>query len=390
MLVVTLFATPTKSQIVDSQVGSSDAVATAIDYLRDLEYEHAIQQLQSWLETHPEDLRARNYLGMSILYQEMFHRGLLESRVYGSGGDAFKAGKVPLTPEFEQHLLSILTKAQNLAEMRAKVDPKDKESLYWAGVTHGTRATFEFALRKEFMPALHESTAALELHRRLLELDPHYVDAYLIVGMNNYILGTLPWYIKVLAALTGRHGDRDEGIKQVKRVTEEGNYAREDARLMLAVLYQREKMYRPALQVYEKMAHDHPRNYLLLFEIASLYVSLNEWSRVAEVYDSMLQRHRTGQAGYSHIPVARILYLSGEAHERSDRPEEALSRYSEAGALAGGGRDTYLAELRAGEILLRLHRNEEARSCYTRVAEGAPGSEEGKAARQALKQISSN
>jgi hypothetical protein len=104
----------------------------------------------------------------------------------------------------------------------------------------------------------------------------------------------------------------------------------------------------------------------------------------------MLQRHRTGQPGYSHIPVGRILYSSGEAHERSDRPEEALSRYSEAGALAGGGRDTYLADLRAGEILLRLHRKEEARTCYTRVAQSTPGSEEGKAARQALRQISSN
>jgi tetratricopeptide (TPR) repeat protein len=239
----------------------ADPMAIASDYLGDLEYEQAIQQLRSWLKTHPEDLRALNCLGTALLYQEMFHRSLLESRVYGNGGEVFKASKVPLTQEFERQLLPILEKAQSLAETRAKIDPKDKESLYWAGVTHGTRATLDFVLRKEYVAALHESTEALDLHRRLLELDPQYVDAYLIVGMNNYVLGSLPWYIKVVAALTGRRGDREEGIRQVKRVTEEGTYARGDARLMLAVLYQREKMYRAALQLYETMAHDHPRNY---------------------------------------------------------------------------------------------------------------------------------
>ena len=388
VLAVVLVPGVTNSQTTTALAEPSDPVAIGIDHLRNLEYEQAIQQLQSWLETHPEDLRAHNYLGISILYQEMFHRGVLESRVYGHGGEVFKASKVAVTPEFQQQLLAVLTKAQSIADLRVKSDPRDKEALYWGGVTHGTHATYHFALRKEYMPAMHEATDALKLHRNLLELDPDYVDAYLVVGMNNYVVGSLPWYIKVIASLTGRHGDRAEGIKQVKRVTEEGNYAREDARLMLAVLYEREKMYRQALEVYEEMASAHPRNYLLPWEVAALHGSLNEWSQAAEVYDSVLQRHRNGRAGYQLIPMARILYASGEAHQRSDRTEEALARYSEAGALTDGAPYTYLAELRAGDILVRLRRKEEARTHYTRVAEATPASEEGKAARQALKQIS--
>jgi tetratricopeptide (TPR) repeat protein len=390
VLAVALLPVNALSKIEGSQAELSDPVATAIEHLRNLEYDLAIQQLQRWLEKHPEDLRAHNYLGISVLYQEMFQRGVLESRVYGHGGDVFKASKVTLTPEFQQQLLSTLEKAQALADRRTKSDPKDKEALYWAGVTHGTRATYHFTLRKEYMPALHESTDALKLHRSLLEMDPHYVDAYLIVGMNNYIVGSLPWYIKVLASMTGRHGDRAEGIEQVKRVTEEGKYAREDARLMLAVLYQREKKFGEALRVYEAMARAHPRNYLLPCEVAALHGSLNEWSSAAEVYDSVLQRHRSGQPGYAQIPLGRILYSSGEAYERSDQSEKALSRFSEAAALAGGGRDTYQAELRAGDMLVRLRRKQEARARYTRVAEATPKSEQGKAARKALKQIPNN
>lgn len=388
VLAVVLVPAVTNSQTTPSPAEPSVSVDIGIDHLRNLEYEPAIQELQRWLQTHPEDLRAHNYLGISILYQEMFHRGVLESRVYGLGGEVFKASKVAVTAEFQQKLLAVLAKAQSIADLRLKSDPMDKEALYWGGVSHGTRATYHFTLRKEYMPALHEATDALKLHRKLLELDPNHVDAYLVVGMNNYIVGSLPWYIKVMASLTGRRGDRAEGMRQVKRVTEEGNYAREDARLMLAVLYQREKMYRQALEVYEEMARAYARNYLLPCEVAALHGSLNEWPQAAEVYDSVLQRHRGGQDGYQLIPLARILYTAGEAYERSGRTEEALARYSEAGALTDSVPYIYRAELRAGDILVRLGRQKEAKAHYSRVAEATPDSEEAKAARQALKQIS--
>jgi hypothetical protein len=387
LLAIALQTPLAPSQVMGLDGNKVDPVAVGIDHLRNLEYDQAIQQLESWLQAHPGDLRAQNYLAISVLYSEMFHRGVLESQVYGHGGDIFKASKVDLAPEFQKKLLSLLEKAQSLADQRAKSDPKDKEALYWAGVTHGTRATYHFTLRKEYMPALRESTNALKIHRSLLELDPNYVDAYLIVGMNNYIVGSLPWYVKVLASLSGRHGDRAEGIKQVKRVTWEGNYAREDARLMLAVLYEREKMYREALLVYEEMARAHPRNFLLPGEIAILYGLLNEWDKAAEVNESILQRYRTSQPGYTHIDVARTLYYSGEAYEHSGQPETALARYSEAGSLAGGDRYHYRALVQAGNILVRLRRPEEATACYKRVADETPKSDEGTAARDALNRI---
>lgn len=290
------------------QSDGSDPVAAAIAHLRNLEYDAARQQLREWGEAHPADLRAWNYLAIATLYQEMFRRGVLESSVYGQGGAVFKPSKVPVTPAFEQELFSVLDKAQELAEQRLKNDPKDKDAMYWAGVTHGTRATYHFTLRKEYTPALHEATAAFKYHQDLLKLDSAYVDCYLVVGMNNYIVGSLPWYIKVLAALTGRHGDRDEGLRQIKRVTEEGNYAREDAKLMLAVLYQREKTYPQALALYQEMALAYPRNYLLQYEVAALFGLMNDWRSAALAYDTMLARHRANEAGYDDVPLPKILY----------------------------------------------------------------------------------
>jgi tetratricopeptide (TPR) repeat protein len=363
------------------------SVETAIDHLRNLEYATAEIELTSWTEAHPRDLRALNYLAINILYREMFRWGVLEASVFGQGGDVFKPNKAPVTAEFEQRLFATLAKAQAVAENQLRENPKDTNSMYWAGVSHGTRATYHFALRKEYIAALREARAAYHYHTDVQKLDPSYVDAYLVIGMNNYVVGSLPWYMKVMASLTGRHGDRAEGLRQIKQVTQDGNYAREDAKLMMAVLYQREKMYAEALPVFTDMAHSYPRNYLLQSEVAILQGMLNDWKSSAQSYDAILSRHHDGESGFTDIPVSKILYESGKAHEHANQTDAALARFIEAATQPGRNRYIYLAELAAAGLEKSMQQLESARARYKRVAEATPDSEEGKAARIALAEL---
>ena len=364
-----------------------NSLPPAIEHLRNLEYDTAKVQLRGYVDAHASDLQAWNYLAIATLYDEMFERGVLESGVYGEGGDIFKPSKVAVAPSFQQELFSILDKSQQLAEERLKSDPKDKDAMYWAGVGHGTRATYHFALRKEYLPALHEATAAYNYHIGLLKLDADYVDSYLVVGVNNYVVGSLPWYFKAFASMTGRHGDRAEGLRQVKRVTEQGNYAREDSKLMLAVLYQREKMYAPALSLYQEMARSFPRNYLLQYEVSNLLGTTNDWHSAAETYDSILNKHRAGYTGYENIPIAKVLYKSGQAYEHLQQDETALSRYLEAAALPGTDRYIYLSAFAAANLYMRQQRPDAACAHYRRVADGMPDTEEGKASRRGLRKL---
>jgi len=119
----------------------NQVVGTAIDHLRNMEYGVAKQQLRAWLETNPTDLYAWNYLAVATLHKEMLERGVLESKVYGEGGDIFKTSTETVSPAFEAELFSILDKSQQMAEHRLKSNANDKDAMYWAGVGHGTRAT---------------------------------------------------------------------------------------------------------------------------------------------------------------------------------------------------------------------------------------------------------
>ncbi len=107
---VLLFSLTAATQKPPASGENRDPVAVAIDHLRNLEYDPAKQQLRDWVETHPDDLRAQNYLATATLYQEMFRRGVLEAGVYGEGGDVFKPNRVPSRPNSRRNFFPFWTK----------------------------------------------------------------------------------------------------------------------------------------------------------------------------------------------------------------------------------------------------------------------------------------
>ena len=369
------------------QVPAEDPLAAAVDHLRNLEYEPAETLLDSFLKDHPDDLRAWNTLGTVILYREMFSRGLLESQLYGKKGEVFQPATTPVSEQFQRRLYEVLDKAQALADARQRKDARDREALYWSGVTHGTRATYLFAVRRSYKGALGEAKTANQEHKELLRLDPGFVDANLIVGVQDYVVGSLPWPVKVLAALVGAHGDREQGLHEVELAAQHGNYARDDARTVLAVLYQREERWADARRVLEELVQRFPRGFLSAQELATVCSKLDDTRCVASVYDGLVAKYHAGppNPSWKRFWAAKALFLSGQAHEKLGESEQALERYSEGTQQQGDDRYIRRAQLADAQLLQRLGRSQEALSHYEQLASAFPDSEEGRAARKALR-----
>jgi tetratricopeptide (TPR) repeat protein len=359
----------------------------ALDDRYNLEYDDAQSTLEKWLAQHPDDLHGLNELATVILHREMFYRGILASHIYGELGDMLQTGRIPYSPHFQEQLSQVLGKAQGLAESRLKKDPNDQDALYWGGSVHATRAVFYFTMAKSYLAALRESTEARKYHAQLLKLNPNFIDAWLVVGINDYVLGSLPWYFKVFASLAGYHGDRKRGIEEVRRVTQQGHWAREDAKVILAVLTRREKLYPETLQILQSLAKTYPRNFLLQREIAGLYELQGDLRSASTIYDSLVSKRESKQPGYTQMPAARILYEAGQIHDRLGETGTALARYEEAGKLPGDDIYVYRSDLAAAGLYLRMNHRPQALRKYQRVASRIPDTEEGKIATRALKKF---
>ena len=367
--------------------GPTNPVDQALECIYNLQFRSAQQTLEAWLGHHPDDLRALNYLANATLDQQLFDAGLLSSDVYTNRGSVFRKKKVPLPKGFEKNFLGILDKAQALAEQRLKQNPRDEEALYWLGVTHSTRAEFEFTLQRSFFAALHEGMAARKSNLQLHKLELTNVDCLLVLGVSNYVLGSLPWYIKLLASIAGYHGNRQQGLEEVKKVSEKGHYAKVDAKIVLVALYRREKMYSQELADLQDLARSYPQNFLFEEETADVYKMQDDWQGAAKVYDSLVVRLRDHAPGSELMPPAKILYQAGQAHEHLGQLQQALQLFEEAGKLPHKDGEVYKAQLAAAGLYQRLNRPADARRAYQQVPRAVPVTEEGKAARRALRQL---
>ena len=377
-------------QAIPKAPGTNGLVEVGLHHLRNLEFAPARQELEAGLSRDPNDLRALNALASVILQGEMFQRELLESRVYAVGAERTPADNAPHSPLFEQQLFGVLGKAEALANSRLKQNPHDEEALYWAGVTHATRAIYRLTMARAYVAALGEAKEAYNRHAQLLRTNPNFVDALLVVGMYDYIVGSLPWYAKFLASIAGHRGNKQLGLAAVERVTREGHWARADAKQFLAILYFREKRFTEVLPLLEDMSRSYPRNFLLPQEIARVYKVLGDWRSVARTYDDILLKHHLNEPGYREIPMAKILFQAGEAHTHIGENSKALGLFDQAARNEGNNIYVYRAELAAAELCRQQNRLDDARHKYERVAKAIPATDEGKAAQRSLRQFQLN
>src|SRR5207244_7689230 len=92
-------------------------------------------------------------------------------------------------------------RALALEEKRLKTNPNDVDALYARGVTRGLFATYTALVERAWFSALRNAVGARHDHERVLELAPQDVQAKLIVGAHNYVIGSLPWGVKVGASI---------------------------------------------------------------------------------------------------------------------------------------------------------------------------------------------
>jgi len=366
---------------------TQDSDDLALDQIHNLQYDAARHTLEAQLRLHPNDLRALNYLGNLTLDEELFREGLYSAEAYTNRGVAARQNRPEMPTGFEKKLTDALQQAQSTAEARLKLNPDDQDALYWAGVTHATRAEFYFTLERSYITSLHEGSAAYKLHQRLYRLNPGYTDALLVIGMGQYVAGTLPWFIKVVASITGFRGSKARGLDELKQVSERGHYAREDAKIILVVFYRREGMYLQAIDVLQRLARSYPRNFLALTEMVRIEEAAGDWRSAARTAEELVTRLDSRAPGYEQIPAARILYETGKAHEHLGEMDQALRLYDRAATLPGKKPFSYEAELAAAHLELQLNHPAAARQRYQQIANAVPDTEEGKAARQALKEI---
>ncbi len=169
-------------------------VEEGYDHFYNLEYPEAIADFERAIAQAPNDPELHNHLAQALVFQEMYRDGALESELVSGNNSFLRRPKLNPTPETERQFLGELGKAMDLAQARLAKNPKDTGAMYALGISYGLRSNYYWLVKKAWRDSLKDATAARLLHNRISELEPGNVDARLVQGLHDYLVGSLPWH----------------------------------------------------------------------------------------------------------------------------------------------------------------------------------------------------
>src|SRR3954467_10668133 len=278
------------------------------------DYDSALAFFDAQVNAHPDDPDQRNHLAQTVMYRELFRNGSLESQMV-TGGNAFlRRPKLEISAQDRKLFADSISTSLSLCDVKLARNRGDWKAWYQSGVAHALRSTYFFLVEKSWTEALREASAARKAQGRVLELTPNFIDARLTLGIYQYLVASLPFYLRAVGFLSGFHGDREGGLQQVESVARDGVSNRYDAKILLAILYRREHEPRKALPLLEELARRFPGNHLFLFEQVQMYSDLGDKDSALRVLDKIEALQRSHAPGYATLAPEKIAYVTGNLY----------------------------------------------------------------------------
>jgi tetratricopeptide (TPR) repeat protein len=341
------------------------------------DYDSALAFFDAQVNAHPDDPDQRNHLAQTVMYRELFRNGSLESQMV-TGGNAFlRRPRLEISAQDRKLFADSISASLSLCDAKLARNPDDWKAWYQSGVAHALRSTYFFLVEKSWTEALREASAARKAQVRVLELNPEFIDARLTLGVYQYLVASLPFYLRAVGFINGFHGDREGGLQQVESIARDGISNRYDAKILLAILYRREHQPKKALPLLEELERRFSGNYLFLFEQVQMYSDLGDKGSALRVLDKIEALQRSHAPGYNSLAPGKIAYVTGNLYFWYRDYDLALACLKQASAHTEtlDLNSAVLTWLRLGQVYDLRNDRAEAKVSYEEAIRLAPNSE---------------
>jgi tetratricopeptide (TPR) repeat protein len=278
---------------------------TAFERFYSLDYDTAIRDFEKIVSRHPDAPFAINHLISAVLMRELYRMGAMNTVEYAN--DSFVGQKhQPPDPATQERIKSLVQRAEDLEAKQLAADGNNVDALYARGVTRATFALYTALVERAWYAALRNAVGARHDHERVLQLSPGYTDAKLVVGAHNYIVGSLPWAVKMGASLVGLGGSKEKGLEYLRQASESNGETSIDAKVVLTLFLRREHRYDEALTINRDLIARYPQNGLFAIEEGNLLRSAGHKTEAQDAYRRVLQAGRQGKYPGVHYEMAAL------------------------------------------------------------------------------------
>lgn len=257
-----------------SPISASLPPATPLDLgyrqMYNLEFSEAHSTFQAYEKAHPLDPFGPTSDGAAYLFDEFNRLGVLQTELFTDDGKFEGRGKPQPDPAIREAFDHDMARSQQLAQSVLQHSPNDRNALFATVLNVGLQSDYLAMVEKSDLAALAYTKRAGLAAEKLLAVDPTCYDAYVAIGVENYILGLKPAPVRWLLRLYGAQTDKEVGIHKLQLTAMKGHYLLPFARLLLAVAALRDNNRRQARALLQNLAQEFPQNQLYRRELARL------------------------------------------------------------------------------------------------------------------------
>ncbi|HST12123.1 MAG TPA: hypothetical protein VLL05_17240 [Terriglobales bacterium] len=235
-----------------------------------LDFDAAHQTFVAWEHAHPEDPLGPVSNAAAYLFAEFDRLHILESELFVDNAKFEHRKSLAPNVEVRNAFESELQRGEQAADRVLARSPEDHSAIFAKVMVGGLRGDYLALVEKRNIAALSTIKSSRTLAEKLLSEDPSYYDAYLAIGVENYLLSVNSAPVRWILRLTGARTDKEEGLAKLRLTAQHGRYLAPYARLLLAVAALRDHDRTQARSLLSGLATEFPRNPLYRRELARI------------------------------------------------------------------------------------------------------------------------
>jgi hypothetical protein len=248
--------------------------ASALDQgfrqMYNLQFVEAHDTFHKWTTVHPEDPMGAVSDAAAYLFAEFDRLHILQSEFFTEDADFKSRVKPTGDPRIKAEFQKQIAECERLAMAALARNPQDRNAQFARILALGLQSDYLALIEKRYVASLRLMKNGRTMAQDLLAKDPSYYDAYLAVGVENYMLGTKAAPVRWMLSLAGAQTDKAKGIEELKLTAAKGRYLEPFARLLLAVAALRDNDKSKARDLLAGLARQFPNNQLYTRELARL------------------------------------------------------------------------------------------------------------------------
>jgi hypothetical protein len=319
-------------------------VRAAFKDFYNLDYTGAVELLERYHGAHPGDPQATAYLVDALVFQELYHEDLLDTTFYANDGFLTGRHATEEDPKKRDQIFALADEAVHEADWRLSQNPNDVNALFARAWVRSLRCAYVAMVERAYATGFRLATKARDDAARVLELDPNYVDAKLITGVYEYVVGALPWPFKLMIGFAGITGSKATGLAMLRDAGNRSELTGMDARTAIALFLRREAKYDQAIQVVEQLKSEYPHDFLFCLEEANLRKDAGEGMRAVDAYRQIqADNARLGYFAEARMELAD--FGLGDALRGQRHYDEAAEAYEQAAWTPGAGPELKIRSL---------------------------------------------